>query len=52
MGHSESSHEREVHSYTGLPQKKKMVINYLTLQLKELERKQQEEQERRGKTKA
>ena len=39
MGHSESSLESEVHSSTGLLQKNQetMVINYLTLQLKELE---------------
>ena len=45
MGHSKISLEREVHSSTSLLQKtkkKKMVTNYLTLQLKELEKEQQE----------
>ena len=44
MGHTESSPERELHSDTGLPKKKKIgtfQINNLTLHLQELEEQQQ-----------
>ena len=41
MGHWESNLKREIHSITGLSQKKKKAqINYLTLHLKELEKEQ------------
>ena len=44
MGHTESSPERELHSDTGLPKKKKIgtfQINNLTLCLQDLEEQQQ-----------
>ena len=43
MGHYKSSAKRKVHSNTGIPQEtKKSQINNLTLQLKQLEKKEME----------
>ena len=50
MGHSKSSHEREVHSDTGLPKSiETFQINKLILYLQELE--EQEERQLRASTK-